>query len=291
MLLNYIKLGGTLFIPAIHKSLESTLHGKKYKNLKSVAVDIEDSIAENDVKEALKCIKNMLKNFKKTELFVFIRPRNIEVLKEILQYANIEKMDGFILPKFSLVNAQGYLELLRDTKFFIMPSIEGTELFESAKLLNLRDILLCHSEKIILIRFGLEDMLRQLRMRRKCEDSIFDFSVTSSIIGNFLAIFKSAGFEVSGGVYPCFEDKEGFKRDVIKDLKEGLFSKTIIHPSQIEIINDVYKVSKKEYEDARKITTLKAAIGVNDAKMLESSTMIPYAQYILQRADEYGIQK
>ncbi|MFT5661541.1 MAG: hypothetical protein ACI9TV_002188 [Sulfurimonas sp.] len=32
-------------------------------------------------------------------------------------------------------------------------------------------------------------------------------------------------------------------------------------------------------------------MGVNDAKMLESSTMIPYAQYILQRADEYGIQK
>jgi citrate lyase beta subunit len=232
----------------------------------------------------------MLLNFEKTELLVFIRPRNSKSLEEILKYENIEKIDGFILPKFSLQNARDYLALLEDTNFLIMPSIEGKELFESTKLLELKDILAQYSHKIILIRFGLEDMLRQLKMRRKCEDSIFDVSVTSSILGNFLAIFKSAGFEVSGGVYPCFEDKEGFARDVLRDLKEGLFSKTIIHPSQIEIINDLYKVDKDEYEEARKITTLNAEVGAKNGKMLESKTMSPYAEYILKRADTYGIK-
>ena len=291
MMRDYISLGGTLFIPAIHSNLKSILNEKKYKNLKSVAIDTEDSIKETDVKVALKYVKNILEDFEKTELLVFIRPRNVEILKEILNYENIEKIDGFILPKFSLLNAREYLKVLEETKFSIMPSIETEELFESTKLLELREILLCHSEKIILIRFGLEDMLRQLKMRRKCGDSIFDFSVTSSVLGNFLAIFKSAGFEVSGGVYPCFKDKEGFKKDVIKDLREGLFSKTIIHPSQVEIINELYKVSKEEYEEAKLIISLKTGVGASDGKMLESETMTPYAKYILNRADKYGIKK
>lgn len=291
MMRDYISLGGTLFIPAIHSNLKSILNEKKYKNLKSVAIDTEDSIKETDVKVALKYVKNVLEGFEKTELLVFIRPRNVEILKEILNYENIEKIDGFILPKFSLLNAREYLKVLEETKFSIMPSIETEELFESTKLLELREILLCHSEKIILIRFGLEDMLRQLKMRRKCGDSIFDFSVTSSVLGNFLAIFKSAGFEVSGGVYPCFKDKEGFKKDVIKDLREGLFSKTIIHPSQVEIINELYKVSKEEYEEAKLIISLKTGVGSSDGKMLESETMTPYAKYILNRADKYGIKK
>ena len=291
MMRDYISLGGTLFIPAIHSNLKSILNEKKYKNLKSVAIDTEDSIKETDVKVAHKYVKNILEDFEKTELLVFIRPRNVEILKEILNYENIEKIDGFILPKFSLLNAREYLKVLEETKFSIMPSIETEELFESTKLLELREILLCHSEKIILIRFGLEDMLRQLKMRRKCGDSIFDFSVTSSVLGNFLAIFKSAGFEVSGGVYPCFKDKEGFKKDVIKDLREGLFSKTIIHPSQVEIINELYKVSKEEYEEAKLIISLKTGVGASDGKMLESETMTPYAKYILNRADKYGIKK
>lgn len=290
MLLDYIKLGGTLFIPATHKNLEDILSEKKYKNLRSIAIDIEDSVADTDVKKALACIKNILLDFEKTQLLVFIRPRNFHTLEEILMYENIEKIDGFILPKFSLQNAKSYLGLLEDTDFFLMPSIEGRELFESSKLLELKDILLKYSHKIILIRFGLEDMLRQLKMRRKCEDSVFDVSVTSSILGNFLAVFKSAGFEVSGGVYPCFENKEGFMRDVLRDLKEGLFSKTIIHPSQIEIVNEVYQVDKDEYEEAKKITTLHTEVGVKNGKMLESKTMSPYAEYILKRADTYGIK-
>ncbi|WP_455757162.1 HpcH/HpaI aldolase/citrate lyase family protein [Sulfurimonas sp.] len=134
-------------------------------------------------------------------------------------------------------------------------------------------------------------MLRQLKMRRKCEDSIFDFSVTSTVLGNFLAIFKSRGFEVSGGVYPCFKDVDGFKKDVLRDLKEGLFSKTIIHPSQIDIINKLYKVTKEEYEEAQQICESAHAIFSQNGKMAEQTTMFPHAKYITGRAEVYGVKQ
>ena len=288
---DYIKLGGTLFIPATHKDLDAVVSGKKYNNLKSVLIDTEDSIADVDLEISLLRIKNLLQNFTKTDLITLLRPRNIKVLEELLTYKNIDKIDGFILPKFSLINADLYLKALQNSKYLIMPSIEGSELFDSSKLFKLREKLLLHKEKVLLIRFGLEDMLRQLKMKRSCEKSIFDYAVGSTILGNFIGIFKSAGFEISGGVYPCFKDKEGFMQDVLRDLKEGLFSKTIIHPSQINVINELYKVTTKEYNQALCIAKMDSEVQSFDNTMLEKKTMTPFAREILQRADIYGIKE
>ena len=288
---DYIRLGGTLFIPATHKNLDAVVSGEKYKNLKSVLVDTEDSVAKNDLNLALENIKNLLKNLIKTKVLLFIRPRNKEVLEELLRYENIDNIDGFILPKFSLSNADSYLKYLDKTEYFIMPSIEGDELFDTSKLLELRDKLLAYQDRILVVRFGLEDMLRQLKMRRNCEESIFDYAVSATVLGNFIGIFKSAGFAVSGGVYPCFKDKEGFSKDVLRDLKEGLFSKTIIHPSQIDIINELYKVTEEEYNEALLVENMKSEIASYKHKMLERQTMTGFAKEILNRADIYGIKK
>ena len=231
----------------------------------------------------------MLNTFKKSSLLVFLRPRNEEMLKLFLSLENIDKIDGFILPKFSLKNADSYLELLKDSLHVVMPSIEGTELFEQGKLVQLKDKLLPFKHKILLVRFGLEDMLRQLKMRRECNESIFDFSVSNVVLGNFIAVFKSAGFEISGGVYPCFEDEEGFIKDVKRDLKEGLISKTIIHPNQIKVINDLYKIEKKVFEEAVEICNSTQAIFSQNSKMAEKTTMTPFAQSIIKQAEIYGL--
>ena len=283
-----IELGATLFIPATHKDLQVVVEGRKYPNLKSVLVDCEDSVSDDTIQIALKSIRQLLLNFQKGTCLVFIRPRNIKILKEILLFEGIENIDGFILPKFSLSNAREYIKTL-ESKYLFMPSIEGIELFNNTKLLELQEILLKHQEQIITIRFGLEDMLRQLKMRRKCEDSIFDFSVTSSVLGNFIATFKNVGFNISGGVFPCFKDSKGFKKDVLRDLKEGLFSKTIIHPNQIEITNLLYRVSKIEFEEALSISKSEQQLFPQNDKMVEVTTMSPWANDIIKRAEVYGL--
>jgi len=284
------RLGGTLFIPATHKNLISVANAEKYLGLKSIVIDTEDSISKDNFVDALKSIKNFLKSFKKSKVLVFLRPRDTKTLKEFLNYKNINKIDGFVLPKFSLTNADNYFDILKNSPLSIMPSIEGDELFDLNKLIKLKEKLLPYKSKIILIRFGLEDMLKQLKMRRGCDESIFDFSVTSVVLGNFIAIFKSAGFEISGGVYPCFKDLKGFEKDVLRDLKEGLFSKTIIHPNQIDIINKLYKVTQEEYDESLEIYNSKVAIVSKNNKMLEINTMYPHAKFMLQRAKIYGIK-
>jgi citrate lyase beta subunit len=225
-MISYINLGATLFVPSTHKNLLNILNKSKYPNLKSIVIDLEDGICDDELLDANKIIKNILKKYDKNSLLVFIRPRDVYNLKEILEYKNIDRVDGFVLPKFSLDNADKYLKLIKDTKHFLMPSIEGSELFDIDALKSLRNKLLAYKERILVLRFGLEDMLKQLSMKRTCEYSLFDYAVCASVVGSFLAVFKSVGFAVSGGVYPCFKDEEGFVKDVQRDLKEGLFRAT-----------------------------------------------------------------
>lgn len=289
-IINHTEIGGTLFIPANHKNLEPILSRKKYPQLRSLVIDFEDGLDEQELQNAYSKVSSALETCSDKSPFVFVRPRDENHLQSLLEIENIESIDGFVLPKFSLTNGVKYIQTLERTDFYIMPSIEGEELFNVNKLQQLKEIILTHKHKILLVRFGLEDMLRQLSMRRDCKESVFDFAAGNAILGNFIAIFKSAGFAISGGVYPCYTDEEGFTNDVLRDLKEGLFGKTIIHPSQIEPLNELYKVTKQEFDEAQEILQSTKVVFAQNEKMAEQKTMSNHSELILKRAEVYGIK-
>jgi citrate lyase beta subunit len=289
--LNYVSLGATLFIPATHKALFDVVCNEKYPQLKSVVIDTEDALNDEDLQNAFKKIETLLERYEQKKLFVFIRPRNMQTLSRLLKYKNIKKVDGFVLAKFSLDNAQKYLSLLKDKEFHIMPSIEGKELFEQEKLHQLKECLLPFKHKIPLVRFGLEDMLKELGMRRSTTESIFDYAAPSFVLGQFIAVFKSAAFPISGGVFPFFTDDEAFKQDLRRDLKEGLFGKTIIHPQQIQLAHNLYKVKEEEYKEAMEILQSKESVFNQNSKMAETKTMAVFAKEILLRKEVYGLVK
>ena len=288
--ISHIELAGTLFIPASHKHLNAVVNENKFDGLKSLVIDFEDGLSENDFEMAMEQIESVLKNISKNSPLVFLRARNIKHLEELLALASITNVIGFVLAKFSLINADNYFKLLEKTDFLLMPSIEGRELFDLDKLKLLKEKIVAHKEKVLLVRFGLEDMLRQLGMWRESEDTIFDLASTNTILGNFIMLFKSSNVTISGGVYPYYENSDGFMKDLKRDLKEGLFSKTIIHPNQISVCNEAYKVSKKQLSKAEEILTRRdEAVFSHEGTLAEVSTMSPFAQELLLRADIYGI--
>jgi len=277
--MDYISLGGTLFTPATYLNIDKLFTLEKYPTLKSLVIDLEDGC--DNYNEGIKNIKKL--DFSKRKIPTFLRPKNPNSLKEIINF----KIDGFVLPKFGLNNSQEYLKILENTNFYIMPSIEGEELFDFNKLLKLKNIL--KNKNVLTIRIGCEDMFRKLNMK-KGKYSIFDRAVTNNIIGNIIAIFKSAGFNISGCVYPYFNDIEGFKKDIQKEFFEGLFSKTIIHPNQIEPLNNLYKVTTEELNEAKEILSSQKAIFNQNGKMAEIKTQTPYAKMILKRHEVYGLK-
>ena len=282
-----LELGGTLFVPASHKNLEVVLSGKKYPDLRSVVIDFEDGLANEDRQLALNRLEAILEKLQKTKLLRFIRPQNVEIFKLFLQLKNIDNIDGFVLPKFGLDNAKAYLSIIGQRHF--MPSIEGIELFDTQKLQTLRKLLMPYQKQIICIRFGAQDMLRQLGLRQS--GSIYDMLLPTQIIANFINTLKPYGFDISAPVYPTFSDNSSFKQEVSYELTNGLLSKTIIHPVQINPINLLYRVRKLELEQAKALLSKEDGVLNLQGQMGEVKTQHNWANFIMKRMHYYGLQE
>ena len=167
-----------------------------------------------------------------------------------------------------------------------MPSIEGKELFDIQQLQKLREILLPHQDQIICIRFGAQDMLRQLGLKQSV--SIYDMLVPSHIIADLITTFKPFGFDISAPVYQNFSDIEGFQKEVAYELKNGLVSKTIIHPKQIALLNKCYKVTDQELTEANAILEKEDGILNLNGSMGERKTQQKWAKSLMQRTLLYS---
>ncbi|MHC3994663.1 HpcH/HpaI aldolase/citrate lyase family protein [Thiomicrolovo sp. ZZH C-3] len=284
------ELGGTLFVPATHAGLAAVLGGKKYPRLRSCVIDLEDGIDADARDTALLRLQTLLPQLADTSLLRFIRPASPEMLAALLRMEGIERIDGFVLPKFGSDNADAWLALLDDNTFAFMPSIEGDDLFSQVKLHTLADRLLPYRARIPTLRFGLEDMLRQLGMVRDCETPLYELIAPSQVIATLITVFKPRGFSLCGGVYKCFKDQEGFARELEADLRQGLFGKTIIHPSQIDAMEAAYRVDAAELAQAETIVSASCNVSSFRGMMVEKPTQLPWARMILRRAALYGVK-
>jgi len=284
------ELGGTLFVPATHPQLEAVLSGEKYPQLRSVVIDLEDGIDNHVRSEALERVQALLPSLQPASLLRFIRPHSPEMLATLLRGEGIGNIDGFVLPKFGLDNATQWLGHMQQTPHAFMPSVEGKELFSANDLQTIARLLLPFKERIPSIRFGLEDMLRQLGMVRDCSAPLHTLIAPSYVIAMVLTTFKPCGFNVSGGVYKCYGDLPGFKAELEEDLRQGLLGKTLIHPSQIAVVEEVYRVTAAEKGEAEAIVNASTNVAALHGMMLEKPTQRPWAEMILRRAVHYGVK-
>jgi citrate lyase beta subunit len=291
---NYINLGATLYVPATHKNIKSIANGTKYKDLRSVVFCLEDAIRDDEIQSAIDNISSMLKSYKQSNIKVFIRPRDTNNLKTLLDIDGIEKIDGFSLAKFSLNNMDNYFNILNQTtqKYHLMPVLESIDIFDIEHLKKMREFLLLQKKhNIITLRVGGQDMFNFLSLKKDCESSVHDFHISSQVFSNLLIVFKTHGFNITAPVYNCLEHLNFFKYEVQRDLKEGFFGKTLIHPSQIEITNRCYKVTKSQFDEASLILDIKSdAIFRFEDSMCEPASHQNWAKTILQRAQEFGVK-
>ncbi len=285
-----VQLGGSLYIPATHPNLQPVCTHNKYPDLRSCIIDTEDAIDSHEVDDGLLKIRQMLQNYTPGELLLFIRPRNPEILQQLLQIEHIDKIDGFALPKFSTQHMQSYARILADRMFYVMPVLESQDIFEPAKLEQIRNFLLTSTLNVLSLRIGGEDMLNFLGLKRPCDQSIYALNGPAYVIGSMLAIFKPFGFSLSAPVFNCIDKADLYLANVQEDLAQGLMGKTIIHPNQISPINEVYKVTSAQLSMAQKMVDRETkAIISEEGQMGEKSAHWQWAENILKRHRFYGL--
>lgn len=291
----HLALGATLYVPAIHPDTIHLAQGIKYPNLKSLVLDTEDAIAEDDLPYAYHSIERLLHALNADEHqrpLLFIRVRNAEALATLGQLSYLDKLDGFVLPKFTTLNMTDYAQHFIADKYY-MPILEKA-VFAPEQITAIRDFLLPKREQILSVRIGATDLLGCFDLRRDCHTLIYDIGIIKHVITHCVMLFGEAGFNVTAPVFECFGESHRrlLQQEVRLDLLNGLFGKTIIHPWQIDVVQDLYRVSRQDHEVAEKLLDeYSPAVFKRHAQMHEKATHSGWAQQIVERAWIYGIVK
>jgi citrate lyase beta subunit len=285
-------LGGPLYMPAHRHDILDCANGEKYPLLRSMIFCTEDAVLHSEVDSSLRHLGLCLQGFRAVpDRFRFIRVRNPEILARLLALPDIEKIDGFVLPKFDTSVFNAYFDQLKGTSFKIMPTLETRDVFDMGAMCELRQALLQDDivAQILMLRIGGNDLMNLLGIRRPRQLTLYDTPL-GSVIAKLVTVFKPYNFNLSAPVFEYLNDIETLQKEIQRDLAFGLCGKTAIHPSQIANIEAAYSVELEDYEMAVKLldNTAPAVFKMHDA-MCEVTTHRQWASDILNRQQYYGV--
>jgi citrate lyase beta subunit len=287
-----LQLGATLYIPATKKNLVNIANGEKYPQLRSMVFCTEDAIHHDDLDQALVRIRALLPQLtSSSKRLHFIRVRNPEILKKLLDLPCIERITGFVFPKLDVENVDAYFSLVTGLGFKNMPTLETKSVFEQAKMVHLRDDLRAknYQKDILALRIGGNDLLQHLGLRRVQEITLYETSL-GQVIYQLINTFKPYGFELTAPVFEQLNNHYLLQKETLHDISCGLIGKTAIHPQQITEIEDCYRIKHEDLLMAQAILekNAKAVFKMNDS-MCEIATHKAWANRIMKRHQIYGL--
>lgn len=314
----YYSVGALLYCPANKESIVRAIVSEKLGRHYSLALCLEDTIADDFVEQAEKIMVNSLKKIfvqsESKEFFIpkiFIRIRSSEQIGNIM--SSLEEaqqlVTGFIIPKFVPESADEYIDEIIKVNEKYNRSIYMMPILESQSLIDLRtrcDILYAVKDKIkrieplvLNIRVGGNDLSKQFGFRRHSDESIHDIKPVSNIFSDIVTVF-GLEYVISGPVWEYFNGNNwdiGLKNEIVGDILCGFIGKTVIHPNQIEVVYNAYKVSLKDLQDANSILNWSAnsssLVAGSQAKerMNEYKTHCVWARKIQILSEVYGVSK
>lgn len=310
-------VGALLYSPALNSKIADTVISGKLGNCYSMAICLEDTVGDDMVEYAESQVRETMQRIYTAsltqEMFVpklFIRVREPEQIMRV--YRKISEFDGiltgFILPKYTVSNRAQYDQEMQRVneaarkKLWMMPILESGDIVEPVTrteiLAALRSSIDAMRDIVLNVRVGGNDFCNQFAARRHYDETIYDILPIAQLLGDILTFF-SRDYVVSGPVWEFFssdndEWRRGLRRELKLDRLNGFIGKTVIHPKQIPIVNEMLRVTCKDHEDAKTIlnwdnTGLQVGKSFGGERMNEVRTHYNWARKILLLSELYGI--
>jgi citrate lyase beta subunit len=212
---------------------------------------------------------------------------------------------------------------------YAMPILESPELaYIETRHAMLRDLAVLFEEfheNVLCVRVGGTDLSGLFGLRRDRDTTIWDVAVVRDMLADILNQFARHGnFVVTGAVWEHIPGQRLFKpklrespfrdhggqdarhlrmdlikgdvdslmREISKDKNNGMYGKTVIHPSHVSIVNSMLTVNREEYDDALAVKASAATGGViasAHGRMNEMGPHALWAEQITARAAVYGV--
>lgn len=310
-------MGALLYTPALNPNIaESVLQGR-LGGPYSLALCLEDTIsddlmaaAEAQVAKSLQQLWTATQRQALTLPKLFLRVREPEqvgrLFAAVKRYQSI--LTGFIFPKYTVTNAAAYNQALEtvngqaERPLAMMPILESPDIVDlpgrPERLFAIKERIDAMGELVLNVRVGGNDFCNQFSARRHYDETIYDILPVAQLLGDILTVF-SRDYVVSGPVWEFFsshndEWKQGLRTELKRDRLNGFVGKTVIHPKQIPVVNEMLKVTSKDLQDAKAILNwdssgLQVGKSYGGERMNEVRTNYNWAQKTLLLAELYGI--
>ena len=284
-------MGASLYVPANHKSLMEVADGKRMSNVRSLIFCTEDAVSDKDLSWALFNLSVVLANMR-TDLPAerFVRVRNPEVMARVLTMPGAEKLTGFVIPKATRHNLDAYFRQIRDTDHMLMPTLETAEVFSDWEMRQFRKALEAPGvrSRILALRIGGNDLLALLGLRRPRNMTLYRTPL-GPVIARLVTTFRPYGFVLTAPVFEHLDLPELLDQEVAEDLAHGMVGKTAIHPSQIALIEQHYRVKPNDLAAARAILDVdRPAVFQMHNSMCEVATHRAWAERLIEQSEVFG---
>lgn len=320
-------IGANMYMPSTKENILEKLINNTYREIGAITFCLEDAIPVSDVQRGEENIIQILRNLYDRSVggrdvilmeklpLIFIRVRNIKQFRKFVQKLGKKELSiitGFNFPKFNSTNGCEYFSILEETALlhdeilYGMPILEDKNIIYQetriSELISIQKILKQFSRYVLNIRVGGTDFSSLFGLRRDVKYTIWDIRTIASCLTDILNIFlrQDENYVISGPVWEYFSWDEnsseikGLKKELMFDIQNGMQGKTIIHPSQIDTVNQSYIVDYYSYKDAAEIIRLSKQQGgvfksAAENRMNEVNPHINWAKKILARADIFGV--
>ena len=284
-------MGASLYLPANHKHLMEVADGARLGQTRSLIFCTEDAVADADLSWALFNLSVVLANMK-PEIMAerFVRVRNPEVLARVLAMPGAEKLTGFVIPKCTRHNFDAYFKQVRHTEHMLMPTLETADVFSDEEMRLFREVLEAPGvrSRILALRIGGNDLLALLGLRRPRTMTIYRTPL-GPVIARLVTTFRPYGFVLTAPVFEHLDLPELLDQEVTEDMAYGMVGKTAIHPNQIALIEQHYRVKARDLEAARAILDQDSpAVFKMHNSMCEVATHRAWAQRMVDQSNIFG---
>jgi citrate lyase subunit beta/citryl-CoA lyase len=219
----------------------------------ALILDLEDSVAPDAKAAAREQVAKAVKGggYGKRELIIRINALDTAWGPDDMRAAAAAGPDAILIPK-----ASGSADIERATDAMRRAGApEKTKLWVMVEtpigILKVGEIAAAASHagaRLSCLVMGLNDLFKETRAEVTADRTSALYWLSAS-----LTAARAYGLDTLDGVYNDFRDAEGYRRECLQGRMLGFDGKTLIHPDQIAVANEVFSPSADEVAAARKI--------------------------------------
>ncbi|WP_101340875.1 (3S)-malyl-CoA thioesterase [Cereibacter azotoformans] len=260
-----------LYIPG---SKERALEKAQGLAADAIIFDLEDAVAHDEKIHARDLLRKTLETADYGRRIRIVRVNGMDTewgRDDVAAFAG-SKADVIVIPK---VSSAAHVQAVAD----LIPDVPLWAMMETALgMLNAAEI--AAHPRLTGMVMGTNDLAKELTSRFRP-----DRLALQTGLGLCLLAARAHGLTIVDGVYNAFKDEDGLRAECEQGRDMGFDGKTLIHPAQLEIANEVFSPSSAEIELAnRQIAAFEEAerhgqgVAVVDGKIVENLHIVTARQ-------------